>query len=80
MRLLKISELEEKGIPYSRAHIYRLIHAKKFPEPVRLGANRIAFVESEIRRLAHQQGRRARRQAGGHMIWLLHISEAPCRC
>ena len=48
MRLLKISELEEKGIPYSRAHIYRLIHAKKFPEPVRLGANRIAFVESEI--------------------------------
>ena len=23
MRLLKISELEEKGIPYSRAHIYR---------------------------------------------------------
>jgi prophage regulatory protein len=48
MRLLKISELAEKGIPYSRAHIYRLIHAKKFPEPVRLGENRIAFVESEI--------------------------------
>ena len=48
MKLLSITELEEKGIPYSRAHIYRLIHAKKFPEPVRLGENRIAFVESEI--------------------------------
>jgi prophage regulatory protein len=48
MRLLKINELEQKGIPYSRAHIYRLIRAKKFPEPVRLGENRIAFVESEI--------------------------------
>jgi prophage regulatory protein len=48
MKLISMSELEEKGIPYSRAHIYRLIHAKKFPEPVRLGENRIAFVESEI--------------------------------
>ena len=37
MKLLSIGELKETGIPYSRAHIYRLIHAKKFPEPVRLG-------------------------------------------
>jgi prophage regulatory protein len=48
MKLISMSELDEKGISYSRAHIYRLIHAKKFPEPVRLGENRIAFVESEI--------------------------------
>jgi prophage regulatory protein len=48
MKFISMSELEEKGIRYSRAHIYRLIHAKKFPEPVRLGENRIAFVESEV--------------------------------
>jgi prophage regulatory protein len=48
MKLIPMDALDEKGIPYSRAHIYRLIHAKKFPTPVRLGENRIAFVESEI--------------------------------
>jgi len=48
MRLISMNELDERGIPYSRAHIYRLIHAKKFPAPVRLGENRIAFVEAEI--------------------------------
>ena len=48
MKLLSIGELKETGITYSRAHIYRLVHAKKFPEPVRLGENRIAFVEREV--------------------------------
>jgi prophage regulatory protein len=48
MKLIPMNALDEKGIPYSRAHLYRLIHTKKFPAPIRLGENRIAFVEEEI--------------------------------
>ena len=47
-KLIAMDELDEEGIPYSRAHLYRLIKAKKFPKPIRLGANRIAFVTDEI--------------------------------
>jgi prophage regulatory protein len=48
MKLIPMDALDKKSIPYSRAHLYRLIRAKKFPAPVRLGENRIAFLESEI--------------------------------
>jgi prophage regulatory protein len=49
MRVLSIAQLDSlKGISYSRVHIYRLIKKDKFPKPIRLGANRVAFVEREI--------------------------------
>jgi prophage regulatory protein len=49
MRLLSLGELKsEKGISYSKPHLYRLIKAGKFPKPVPIGDNRIAFVEVEI--------------------------------
>jgi prophage regulatory protein len=49
MKLLGINELTAaKGVPFSRPHLYRLIAARKFPKPVRLGENRVAFIESEI--------------------------------
>jgi prophage regulatory protein len=48
MKFISIDELPEKGIRYSKPHIYRLIRAEKFPKPVQVGENRIAFVESEI--------------------------------
>jgi prophage regulatory protein len=35
-------------VPYSKVHIYRLIRANSFPKPVRVGANRVAWIESEI--------------------------------
>lgn len=42
-----------KDIPaltgYSIVHIYRLMKAKKFPQPVRLGDNRVGWLESELR-------------------------------
>jgi len=38
----------EKGIPYSRPHLYRLIDDGKFPAPIRLSENRVAFLENEI--------------------------------
>jgi len=36
------------GIRYSRKQLTRLIEEKQFPQPVKLGAKRIAFVNKEI--------------------------------
>jgi prophage regulatory protein len=48
-RLISMKQLApEKGVDFSRAHIYRLIKEKRFPAPIRIGSNRIAFVEREI--------------------------------
>ncbi|WP_366511129.1 AlpA family phage regulatory protein [Mesorhizobium sp.] len=35
-------------IPLSRTEIYRRIRGNNFPRPIRLGKNRIAFIETEI--------------------------------
>jgi prophage regulatory protein len=49
IKLLSMGELKPcKGIPYSKPHLWRLIKMKKFPAPVRIGQNRVAFVEDEI--------------------------------
>ena len=38
MRLLSVDELKTaKGIHYSKPHLYRLMKAGKFPQPIRLG-------------------------------------------
>jgi prophage regulatory protein len=47
-RLLSLSDLEAKGVSYSRAHIDRLVKAKRFPAPIKLGENRNAWIEEEI--------------------------------
>ena len=49
MKLLTFPELKEKkGIRYSASHVWRLVRAGKFPKPVHLGPNCIAWVETEI--------------------------------
>ena len=49
MRILSIEELKPvKGINYSRPHIYRLIKARQFVQPIKVGQNRIGFVEEEV--------------------------------
>lgn len=48
MRLLDKDGLREKGITYSDVHIWRLVKAKAFPAPIKLGAARNAWVEAEI--------------------------------
>jgi prophage regulatory protein len=49
MKLLSIDELRSvKGVVYSKSHLWRLIRAGEFPKPIRLGQNRISFLESEI--------------------------------
>jgi prophage regulatory protein len=46
-RLLDYDGLADKGIKYSRAHIWRLIKAGRFPKPVKIG-DRNSWLESEI--------------------------------
>ncbi len=49
MRLLTFSALgREKGHPYTRRHTERLVKAGKFPAPIQVGENRIAWIEEEI--------------------------------
>lgn len=39
-----------KLVPYTIRHIYRLEKAGKFPSRVKVGANRVAWVQSEVLR------------------------------
>jgi prophage regulatory protein len=48
MRLLRYSELRERGVPWSRMHIDRLEKAGRFPRRVRLGDRTVGWIESEI--------------------------------
>lgn len=46
-RLLDCKEVLRR-IPYSKTALYAMIRAGEFPKPVSLGANRVAWVESEV--------------------------------
>ena len=35
-------------VPYSASHIWRLEHNGQFPQRVRLGGNRVAWLQSEV--------------------------------
>ena len=49
MKLLSYGELKpKKGIPYSKAHLWRLENQGRFPMHVRIGAACNGWVESEI--------------------------------
>lgn len=47
IRLLRLPEVIHKT-GYGKAWIYRLINEGLFPQPVKIGARAIAFVESEV--------------------------------
>ena len=58
--LIRFSEVQ-KRTGYSKAWIYRLISENRFPQPIKIGARAIAFVEGEIdewidRRIAESRG------------------------
>jgi len=36
MKLLGYQDLRDRGIPYSRPHLWRLVRAGKFPTPIKL--------------------------------------------
>jgi prophage regulatory protein len=49
MRVLLHEDLRlQKGIPYSKAHIWRLERDNKFPRRIRMGASRHGWLEEEI--------------------------------
>ena len=49
MRILSFVELRsEKGIPYSKVHLWRLERDGKFPKRVPLGESRHGWLDSEI--------------------------------
>jgi len=51
MRMLSFEQLKsEKGIRFSRQHIYRLVKARHFPAPVKLGLQTNGWPEEEIDR------------------------------
>lgn len=62
MRYVRFSELATYSIPWSRVHIRRLVAAGKFPAPVNVDANTIAWPEDEI--LAFLEQRRRERDMG----------------
>ncbi|TBB88094.1 helix-turn-helix transcriptional regulator [Rhizobium ruizarguesonis] len=49
MKLLPYDELRpKKGISYSRPQIWRKVKDGSFPRPIKVGAGRSAWVDSEI--------------------------------
>jgi len=60
-RFLSLPEVQ-KRIPYSKNHIYRLIREGQFPKQVKIGVNRVAWVESEI--MGHMEKMVEARNAG----------------
>lgn len=47
-RLLDRKDLRDLGVKYSRVHLLRLIRAKQFPAPIKIGTNRNAWLASEV--------------------------------
>jgi predicted DNA-binding transcriptional regulator AlpA len=50
VRLISESQLKDLGVPWSREWRWKLTREGKFPEPVRLSENRIAYREDELAR------------------------------
>ena len=47
-KLLTFAALQASGHPYTRRHTERLVRAGKFPAPVQVGENRIAWLADEV--------------------------------
>jgi prophage regulatory protein len=47
-RYLSLADLADRGIPFVNDSLLRMEKAGKFPRRVRLGYNRVVWVESEI--------------------------------
>ncbi|NTI62120.1 AlpA family phage regulatory protein [Agrobacterium rhizogenes] len=66
MTLIGYKELQDRGIPYSETHLYRLMKAGQFPQAVKLGEqpnSRRSWIASEIdqwleARIARRDGAR----------------------
>ena len=49
MKLLSYADLRDKGIKYSKVHLWRLVKEGKFPKPVQVGKGaRLTWIDTEI--------------------------------
>lgn len=62
MRILRINSVASR-VSFHPVHLRRLIKDGKFPAPIRLGENRVAWIESEID--AWLESKREERDAAG---------------
>jgi prophage regulatory protein len=47
-KLLDYADLRERGIKYSRPHLWRMWNAGQFPRPVKVSPQRNAWLEADI--------------------------------
>jgi predicted DNA-binding transcriptional regulator AlpA len=56
MRVISFAQLKpEKGVPFTRRWLARMIGEGTFPKPVRLSARRIAWREEDVDRWIEQR-------------------------
>jgi prophage regulatory protein len=48
MKVLSFHDLRDKGIPFCRQHIHKLVKRGEFPSPFKIGAKTNAWDDSEI--------------------------------
>ena len=48
MKVLSFRDLRDRGIPFTRQHIHKLVTRGEFPAPFKIGANTNAWADSEI--------------------------------
>ncbi len=48
MRVLETRDLRDRGIYWTREHIYRLVKLGRFPKPFKLGAKTNCWTEDQI--------------------------------
>jgi prophage regulatory protein len=63
LRLISMDETSRR-VMFCKVHIYRLISEGRFPRQVKIGLNRVAFVEAEVdawvrERIAQREGKAA---------------------
>ena len=64
MKLLSYNDLKERGISFSKVHLWRMERDNKFPKRVALSENRHSWLENEIdawlaQRIAARHGKAA---------------------
>ena len=47
-KVFTLKTLREKGIPFTKTHIYRLIRAGRFPKPFYMSERRPAWTETTL--------------------------------
>ena len=50
MKFYRFHDLELRGVPWTRKHLYELERTGRFPKRVKLGANTVAWSADEVDR------------------------------